>query len=137
MSTTALKRPPGPYRRRARQTEAGIALPLVDHRTQAARRYRALLDSYAAELGGDHLTEPDKALVAQCAALQLRIEALQHAIVAGETVQSDEIIRLSSELRRTLTALRGKANKAKQPAGDALQAYLAERYPAKTEETPS
>ncbi len=116
-----------PYKRRPRSTGAGIALPRVDQRTVSAMRYRApLLDSYGAELGG-RLTEPEKALVQQIAAMQLRIEQLQSQIVEGHDVDADQIIRLSSEHRRLLTTLRGKAAKNK-PAGPNLQAYLATRY---------
>ena len=114
-----------PYKRRPRQTKAGIALPRTDHRTVSAMRYRALLDSYTAELGG-RLTEPEKALVQQIAAMQLRIEQLQAEIVEGRDVDADQIIRLSSEHRRLLTALRGKAAKNK-PAGPTLAEYVARK----------
>ena len=114
-----------PYKRRPRQTEAGIALPRTDHRTVAAMRYRALLNSYTAELGG-RLTEPEKALVQQIAAMQLRIEQMQAQIVEGLEVDADQIIRLSSEHRRLLASLRGKAAKRTEshPVAD-IQAYLA------------
>src|SRR5260370_37979152 len=95
-----------PYKRRPRSSGAGIALPRVDQRTVSAMRYRALLDSYGAELGG-RLTEPGKALVQQIAAMQLRIEQLQSQIVAGHDVDADQIIRLSTENPRLLSSLRG------------------------------
>jgi hypothetical protein len=59
-------------KRRPRFTTAGIPLPRIDQRTIGAMRYRTLLDSYCAELGG-HLSEPEKALVQQIASMQLRI----------------------------------------------------------------
>jgi hypothetical protein len=62
--------------RRPRRTAAGIPLPRIDQRTVSATRYRNLLDSYGAELGGI-LTQPEKALVQQIASMQLRIEQLR------------------------------------------------------------
>jgi hypothetical protein len=116
-------------KRRPRHTQAGIALPRVDQRTVSAMRYRSLLDSYAEELGG-RLTEPEKALVQQIASMQIRIEQLQAAIVEGRDVDADQIIRLSSEHRRLLTSLRGKAAE-NRPAGPNLQSFLATAYPTK------
>jgi hypothetical protein len=89
-------------------------------------RYRSLLDSYGAEVGGN-LTEGDKALIQQIAAMQLRIEQLQTAIVEGLDVDADQIIRLSSEHRRLLTTLRGKVGKNK-PRHDPLTAHIAAKY---------
>jgi hypothetical protein len=123
--------------RRPRCTQAGIPLPRIDQRTVSAMRYRTLLDSYGAELGG-HLTEPEKALVQQIAAMQLRIEQLQAAIVEGREVDADQIIRLSSEHRRLLTTLRGKAAKNKPAAASSLQDYINSKYgsaPAKAEDS--
>jgi hypothetical protein len=111
-------------RRRPRFTTAGIPLPRIDQRTIGAMRYRALLDSYCGELGGV-LTEPEKALVQQIASMQLRIEQLQAAIVEGRDVDADQIIRLSSEHRRLLTSLRGKAAENKPPAGPSLDDLFA------------
>jgi hypothetical protein len=108
----AAAKPDRPAKRRLRLTQAGIPLPRIDQRTVGAMRYRSLLDSYGAELGGN-LTEGDKALIQQIAAMQLRIEQLQAAIVEGRDVSADEIIRLSSEHRRLLTSLRGKVAKNK------------------------
>lgn len=122
-----------PVKRRPRHTQSGIALPRVDQRTIPAMRYRALLDSYTSELGGNP-SEADKALIQQIAAMQLRIEQMQAAIVEGRDVDPDQIIRLSSEHRRLLTTLRGKASKRKPDAPTALAEYLAQR--AKAAETP-
>jgi hypothetical protein len=118
----AAAKPNRPVKRRPRLTDAGIPLPRIDQRTVSAMRYRSLLDSYGTELGGQ-LTEAEKALVQQIASMQLRIEQLQAAIVEGQDVDADQIIRLSSEHRRLLTSLRGKVAKNK-PAGPTLADYL-------------
>jgi len=120
--------------RRARYV-AGIEMPRVDGRTLAARRYRRLVAAYSRELGLE-LTEPDKALVGQIASLQLRIEQLQSAIVAGHDVSTDELIRLSSEHRRLLTGLRGRAEK-NMPAAPSLAEFLAQRAAQSEEEDES
>jgi len=121
-------------KRRPRLTAAGILLPRTDRRTISAMRYRSLLDSYTAELG-DRLTEPEKALVQQIASMQLRIEQLQTAIVEGADVDADQIIRLSSEHRRLLTTLRGKAGKNK-PAGPTIADYVARKVAEKAASAP-
>ena len=100
--------------RRARYV-AGIEMPRVDGRTLGARRYRRLVEAYSREIGAE-LSEPEKALVGQVSSLQLRIEQLQSAIVAGHDVSTDELVRLSSEHRRLLTGLRKKADTNKPPA---------------------
>jgi hypothetical protein len=110
-------------KRRPRFSNAGIPLPRIDQRTVSAMRYRSLLDSYGAEIG-EHLTEPEKALVQQIASMQIRIEQLQSAIVEGRDVDADQIIRLSSEHRRLLTSLRGKAAK-NAPAAPSVEDLFA------------
>jgi hypothetical protein len=81
-------------------------------RRRRQERFAHLKEAYSAELGG-HLTEPEKALVSQISGLQLRIEQMQAAIVAGDDVDADQVIRLSSEHRRLLTSLRRKAEQHK------------------------
>jgi hypothetical protein len=99
----------------------------VDMRSAGGRRYRYLVSAYSNEIGTE-LTEPEKALVRQVSSLQLRIEQLQVRVVRGEDVSADEVIRLSSEHRRLLTALTGKAEKAKPAASTSLHDYIAEHY---------
>lgn len=113
--------------RRERRTDAGIPLPRIDGRTIGAMRYRALLNDYSHELGGV-LSPAEKALVAQIASMQLRIEQLQGGIIEGRDVDADMIIRLSSEHRRLLTALRGKAGQRAEAQGTELDQYLAQHY---------
>jgi hypothetical protein len=101
--------------RRARYA-CGIELPRVANaRTRDARHFRALVESFAAEIGPDELTGADKNLITQAAALSLHIERLQLRIVEGQDVSTDEVVRLSSELRRVLSTLRRKAVESKQP----------------------
>jgi hypothetical protein len=114
---------------RQRRTSGGVALPRVDGRKPSVRRFRSLAMAYEAEFGSADLSESEKALIGQICGLQVRLEELQVAVVAGHEVRADEIIRLSSEHRRLLTSLRRTAAKNK-PAGPTLQEHLAAKYGA-------
>ena len=113
-------------RRRPRRTRDGAELPRMDYRTIGARRFRGLVEALEAELGSD-LSEPDRALIAQAAAVQIQCEQLQRAIVEGRDVDGDMLVRLSSEHRRLLVSLRAKAAKTKPSGATALQEYLASK----------
>ena len=80
---------------------------------------------YTEELGGE-LSQSDQGLVRQAAAISVHAERLQAAIVAGQDVDSDQVIRLRSECRRILGSLTAKGAKNK-PEANTLQQYLAER----------
>lgn len=93
----------------------------VDGRSSPARRFRDLIQSFARDLGGfSRLTEAERALVRQAASLTLRAEQLQAAVVRGEPVDADTLIRLSGEARRLLSSI--PKREAPKPA---LQDYLA------------
>lgn len=98
----------------------------VDGRSATARRFRDLIASYEAELGGN-VSDVERDLIRQAAGLTLRAEQLQAAIVRGEPVNNDELIRLSSTSKRLLEAIHAKAAKRKTPTGGDLQSYLAGR----------
>ena len=120
-------------RRSTRKTASGIRLPRVDARTRTSRRYLELVQTFEREIGGQ-LTETDRVLVKQAASITIRAEQLEGEIVAGQSVDSDELIRLTSECRRILATLKSKAAK-NQPIGPTLAEYLAER--ARAPETPA
>jgi hypothetical protein len=104
----------------------------VDGRSREARRFRDLVASFATEIGTD-LGEVEMGLVRQAAGLALRAEQLQEAIVRGEPVDNDDLIRISGTSRRILMVLQEKAAKRKQaPATlrDRLQQRAAERTEA-------
>jgi hypothetical protein len=98
----------------------------VDGRSASARRFKDLIANFSRDLGGlEHLTEAEHALVRQAASLTLRAEQLQAAVVRGEPIDPDELIRLTSEARRCLSSVR-KREKPKPQLSD----YLAERSAA-------
>jgi hypothetical protein len=111
-------------------------LPNVDGRNAAARQFRDICAAYEAEAGGN-VTEVERDLIRQAAGFTLRAEQLQAAIVRGEAVDNDELIRLSSTAKRLLEAIRAKANKRKPTGPDCLQQYLAQKaaHAAETPET--
>src|SRR5829696_8102461 len=78
----------------------------VDGRSAMARRFRDLVESYAADLGGlDTLSESDRGLVRLAAGLALQAEGMQSAIARGEAVDADHMIRLTYESRRALSRI--------------------------------
>jgi hypothetical protein len=79
--------------------------------TEFARRRRLnrLVRDLADDLGFERVTIAERAALFQCAALNLQIELMQQAIVRGDAIENDELIRLSSEVRRLLNALRRRS----------------------------
>jgi hypothetical protein len=105
----------------------------VDLRSSAARRFRVLVDAYEAELGGE-LTEAERSLARQAVALQLKGEMMQAAIVRGEIVDADQLIRVSSTSKRLLGIIAGRTGQRKPPPGPTLQEYLAAKAAAQAED---
>jgi hypothetical protein len=103
---------------RSRISNRSRLLPGVDGRSSTARRFRDICRNYEIEAGGD-ITEVERDLIRQAAGLTLRAEQLQAAMVRGETVDNDQLIRLSSTAKRLLEAIRSKAEK-KKPAGPSI-----------------
>jgi len=100
----------------------------VDGRSGPARRFRDLVESYAADLGGfQSLSESDRGLVRLAAGLALQAEAMQSAVARGEDVNADEIIRLTSESRRALASIKRRSQ---PPKGPGLDHYLTGRSAA-------
>ncbi len=98
------------------------------------RRYRDIVDLYTTEIGGD-LSQTEMAMVKQAAALAIKGEMMQAAIINGEPVDSDELIRLSSEVRRILDAIGERAGTRKPaPGDDALRRFLASQHASATTE---
>jgi hypothetical protein len=110
---------------RSRVTNGSRTLIGVKGSSKYGRRFRDLIDAYTAEIGGD-LTQFEKAMVKQAAALAIKGEMMQAQVVNNEPIDLDAMIRLSSEVRRILAEIAGKAGKRK-PVGPTLAEYLANR----------
>jgi len=83
---------------------------LLDGRTRAAKRRRALIASLMSDLGRlPSATEWE--LVRQAADLILGRETMTAAAVRGEPVSHDAIVKISNSATRTLACLRNKGGK--------------------------
>ena len=96
----------------------------IDPRRGEARRLKDLDYALGDEVGGfDALGEGDRWAVRSAAALLLRLEQLQAAMARGQEVDADLLIRLNSEARRALDAVRKRGDRSVQqePPGLVLQ----------------
>ena len=95
---------------RSRITNGSKLLSGIDGRTRLARRLRDIQDELLSELGRAP-TQEDMILAREIAALTVRSEGLQAAIVKGEEVNMQQAIAASNQLRRLLRSLsrRGRA----------------------------
>jgi hypothetical protein len=93
-------------RLRSRVSNGSQLLANVDGRTAAARRYRDLTISLADDLGGAaSLTEAQRALVRQAAAMIVQSEKLQSEVLRGEIVDCEQLTRLANAATRILSRL--------------------------------
>jgi hypothetical protein len=97
----------------------------VDGRSSSARRFRDLVRAFETEVGGN-LTEVERGLIRQAAALTFKAETLQSDLVNGNPVDGDQLIRLTGTAKRILSAIGEKASKRKEPA-PTLQDHLRKR----------
>jgi hypothetical protein len=117
------KRAPGSVTNKSRLTNKRWALSGVDMRSPVGRRFRDLCDGFEREAGGN-LTETEKALVRQAAAMVLQAELLQASLVRGDPCSADDTIRLSSEARRILAPITARASRRTAGSPSALDEYL-------------
>jgi hypothetical protein len=91
---------------RSRVTNGSKMIAGVDGRSADARRYRDLAMSFADDLGGAAvLTEAQRALVRQAAALSVKSEKLQGDMISGKDVSDEQLTRVCNSLSRTLNRL--------------------------------
>jgi hypothetical protein len=103
-----------PSRQRSRITNGSKLVAAVDGRSAEARRYKDVAFALADDLGGaSGLTEAQRALVRQVAAMTVQSERLQGAVLRGELVDVEQLTRLSNSLSRMLHRLGLKKAKAK------------------------
>jgi hypothetical protein len=112
-----------PSRQRSRVTNGSKLIAGIDGRSAEARRYRDLCISFADDLGGEAgLTESQRALVRQAAALTVQSEKFQAAMLRGEAIDDEQMTRVANSLSRTLSRLGRKRSAQKSPS---LLEYLA------------
>lgn len=87
-----------------------------DGRSRQARRFRRLCADFAADLGGvESLTAAERALIHQAAVMTMKAEDAQGALLRGETVDTDDLVRLSNASARLLSALGVQRRKRQAP----------------------
>jgi hypothetical protein len=74
--------------------------------------------------------------VRQAVALQLQAERMQEAIVRGETVDADQLIRVSSTSKRLLEIIAKKTGKREPTKGQTLMDYLTRKAAEKAASEP-
>jgi hypothetical protein len=90
-----------------KRKRGAVALPDADAdgRTRVARRFKALIAAFTEDLGGSQLSHADTALVRQAAAMVLRAEQAQAALLMGEAITDEDLVRLSNAAARILNML--------------------------------
>jgi trimethylamine:corrinoid methyltransferase-like protein len=89
-----------------------------------ARRFRQLVTALANDLGGEAtLGTAEMALLRQAAIVTLQCERLQAALLNGETVENNELVRTTNAATRILVAL-GIQKRKRQPAHTPLRERL-------------
>jgi len=109
---------------RSAVTNGAKLLVGIDMRSPTARRYRDLVRANEAEIGKE-LSEAEKGLVKQAAALTLQAEQMQADIVNGKPVDSDVLIRISGTAKRLIAEIADRAGKRKLAPVETLQDYAA------------
>ena len=91
---------------RARVTNHKDLLPGLDGRTGAARRFRDLVNSYIADMGGlDRCSEIRLGLVRRLAAATVQAELLEAEMVNGEQIDIGHLCTLASTTVRIASRL--------------------------------
>jgi hypothetical protein len=111
--------PQAPAKRRGRKPVAGL-----DARYKPARRILAIRQALLADLGEP--TERLRIQATHAAMLAVQVEDLQQASLRGETVDLEQLSRLSNLMARALKALPRSPAKT-TPKGQMLKNYLASK----------
>ncbi len=106
MSTNRSYIPGTSINNRSKLSNGSWLLEGVDNRSATGRRYRDLCMSLADDLGGaEKLTEPQRAQIRQLAAITVESEKLQAAIVKGENIDHEALVRLTNLSARLVKQL--------------------------------
>jgi hypothetical protein len=99
----------------------------IDGRTGVGRRYLDLCRAFereAREAGAADISTVGKTLIRQAASLTMRCEELQAAQLKGKKISIDDLVRMTSEIRRILAAVTGKQARNQAAAPSLLETYL-------------
>jgi len=92
----------------------------VDGRSERGRRWRDIIDSLIAAYGA---AEPDK--LRELATLKLSLEATQAAVINGDVLRSEDLVRLANLISRREKELRAKQRAAAASAPSLREAVRA------------
>src|SRR6266446_5918982 len=88
---------PSPPAVRARVTNHKALLPNLDGRSSSARRFRDLVNSYIADMGGaDQCSDIKLGLLRRLAAVTVQAEVLEAKMINGEVVDIGTLCTLAS-----------------------------------------
>jgi hypothetical protein len=88
---------PSPPATRARVTNHKALLPNLDGRSSSARRYRDLVNSYIADMGGlDQCSDIKLGLLRRLAAVTVQSELIEARMINGEAVDIGTLCTLAS-----------------------------------------
>jgi hypothetical protein len=113
---------PATRARRAKTTKEswsddGVRRVMADERQTFAGRVAALTEALTADLGGDAgLKQTERSLIALAATLTARAEMLQAALLRGEAIDDNTIVRVNNSAARMLDKLGIKIRKQAGPA---------------------
>jgi hypothetical protein len=124
-SVSETKRDRAAYMRdwRKRQKASGRPRLVTPHkltRQAAVRRYNALVLKFTRAMQGTRsaLAVGEREMIHQAAGLMVRAEQIQASILDGDPICDDELIRVTSEMRRAIKALNlPKAHESAQDRG--------------------
>jgi hypothetical protein len=98
---------PRPSTTRAAVTNRRRGVAGIDGRSAEARRYRDVVEAFAADLGrlGGRLTMAERASINTAAILVVRLEQAQAAVLRGEQVDAVDLLKLSDGVNAALERL--------------------------------
>ena len=109
---------------RSRITNRVRSSPLgVDGRSERARRWRDVLDALITAYG---TAEPDK--LRELATLKLSLEATQAAVISGDVLRSEDLVRVANLVSRREKELRAKQRQREVEQPPSMRSRLATRY---------
>src|SRR6476659_11056439 len=124
-----------PSRARSAVTNHKDLLPGLDGRTATARRFRALVNAFVADMGGlDHCSEIRLGLVRRLAATTVQAEMLEARMVNGDAIDIATLCTLASTTVRLSQRL--GLERRQRNVTPSVGQYLASRTAPATGEAP-
>jgi hypothetical protein len=114
---------PGFFMKESHMTAPKRLRAIKDRRSTWARRHRELADAFAADIG-ERLTAADRSVADHAATVAIACERLKAAQLNDQSVDLDDLVRLTNALSRMRKELTQKAGSAKPDPVKALHDFL-------------